>query len=351
MHALVIGGTGMLKKVSMWLCDQGFHVSIIGRDSTKLENVKQGSSVPGNITCLPLDYHNNEDVKLAIKSTIQRNAPITLVVAWIHSSAKDALSLICNEVELSSEKYSLFHILGSSASRTKSQKIGGTLCSYYRIILGFILEDTYARWHEMKTTVYVTRHGETEWNVAGRMQGRKNSALTENGMIQAKQLGERMKDLPLHAIYSSPSERTLHTAELIKGERDLPIIEDERFYEINMGIWEGQTIADLEMQYPEEVHLFWNEPHLFQSTSGENFAAVHKRVIEGIHFLLEKHKGENILIVTHAAAAKLLVGHFAGFEIEHVWEEPFMHSASLSVIEFDENRGKVKQFADISHFQ
>ena len=49
----------------------------------------------------------------------------------------------------------------------------------------------------MKTTVYVTRHGETEWNVAGRMQGRKNSALTENGMIQAKQLGERMKDLPL----------------------------------------------------------------------------------------------------------------------------------------------------------
>ncbi|WP_439875855.1 phosphoserine phosphatase 1 [Bacillus mycoides] len=203
----------------------------------------------------------------------------------------------------------------------------------------------------MKTTVYVTRHGETEWNVAKRMQGRKNSALTENGMLQAKQLGDRMKDLSIHAIYSSPSERTLHTAKLIKGERDIPIIADEHFYEINMGIWEGQTIADLEMQYPEEVHLFWNAPHLFQSTSGENFAAVYKRVIEGIHFLLEKHKGENILIVTHAAAAKLLVGHFAGLEIEHVWGEPFMHSASLSVIEFDEDLGKVKQFADISHFQ
>ena len=75
----------------------------------------------------------------------------------------------------------------------------------------------------MKTTVYVTRHGETEWNVEKRMQGRKNSALTENGMLQAKQLGDRMKDLPIDAIYSSPSERTLHTAELIKGERDVPI--------------------------------------------------------------------------------------------------------------------------------
>ncbi|HDR7795406.1 TPA: phosphoserine phosphatase 1 [Bacillus luti] len=204
----------------------------------------------------------------------------------------------------------------------------------------------------MKTTVYVTRHGETEWNVAKRMQGRKNSALTENGMLQAKQLGDRMKDLPIDAIYSSPSERTLHTAELIKGKRDIPIIGDEHFYEINMGIWEGQTIDDIERQYPEEIQLFWYEPHLFQSTSGENFESVHKRVIEGVELLLEKHKGENILIVSHAAAAKLLVGHFAGIEIAKVWDEPFMHSASLSMIEFDENySGEVKQFADISHFQ
>jgi len=146
LHALVIGGTGMLKRVSVWLCEQGFHVSIIGRDEVKLENVKRESATPENITCLPLDYHNDSDVKLAIKGTIERDGPITLVVAWVHSSAKHALRLICNEIELSSEKYSLFHILGSSASRTKSQKIGGALCSYYRIILGFILEDTYARW-------------------------------------------------------------------------------------------------------------------------------------------------------------------------------------------------------------
>ena len=46
MHALVIGGTGMLKKVSMWLCEKGFYVSIIGRDEVKLENVKRMSSAP-----------------------------------------------------------------------------------------------------------------------------------------------------------------------------------------------------------------------------------------------------------------------------------------------------------------
>ncbi|MDR2996156.1 MAG: short-chain dehydrogenase, partial [Bacillus cereus] len=50
MHALVIGGTGMLKKVSIWLCEQGYHVSIIGRDEVKLGNVKRASATPENIT-------------------------------------------------------------------------------------------------------------------------------------------------------------------------------------------------------------------------------------------------------------------------------------------------------------
>ena len=85
----------MLKRVSIWLCEQGFHVSIIGRDEVKLENVKRESTTPESITCLPLDYHHDDGVKLAIKNTIERNGPITLVVAWIHASAKDALSLIC----------------------------------------------------------------------------------------------------------------------------------------------------------------------------------------------------------------------------------------------------------------
>lgn len=203
----------------------------------------------------------------------------------------------------------------------------------------------------MKTTLYVTRHGETEWNIAKRMQGRKNSNLTDTGMLQAKQLGEHIKDIPLQAIYSSPSGRTMHTAELIKGERSIPIIADEHFYEINMGSWEGQMLADLEAQYPEEVHTFWNEPHRFCSTSGESFYDVYNRVIEGVNLLLEKHRGEHILIVSHAAAAKLLLGHFAGLSVEKVWDDPFMHSASLSVIEFEEEKSSVKQFADISHFQ
>ncbi|MCI0764280.1 short-chain dehydrogenase [Bacillus sp. TL12] len=96
MHALVIGGTGMLKNVSVWLCNQEFYVSIIGRDKDKLEGVKN--------TC---------------------NAP---------------------KIELHSKSYSLFHILGSSASRLERRKIESPLCNYHRVILGFILQGEHSRW-------------------------------------------------------------------------------------------------------------------------------------------------------------------------------------------------------------
>lgn len=146
MHALVIGGTGMLKKVSVWLCNQGFYVSVIGRDRDRLEGVKHACNAPGNVTCISLDYHDSDILKQSIKGAIKQNGPITLVIAWIHTTAKKALQVICEEVELHSKSYGLFHILGSSASQLERQKIGSSSCDYHRILLGFILQGEHSRW-------------------------------------------------------------------------------------------------------------------------------------------------------------------------------------------------------------
>lgn len=146
MHALVIGGTGMLKKVSVWLCNQGFYVSVIGRNRDRLEGVKHACNAPENVTCISLDYHDSDILKQSIKGTIKQNGPITLVIAWIHTTAKKALQVICEEIELHSKSYGLFHILGSSASRLERQKIGSSSCDYHRILLGFILQGEHSRW-------------------------------------------------------------------------------------------------------------------------------------------------------------------------------------------------------------
>ncbi|MBO9128151.1 phosphoserine phosphatase 1 [Bacillus sp. 165] len=203
----------------------------------------------------------------------------------------------------------------------------------------------------MKTRLYVTRHGETEWNVEKRMQGRMNSSLTERGKMQAHQLGVRMKSMPVDVIFSSPSERAVHTAELIRGERNIPIIQDNRFYEIHMGTWEGMNLEEIKAKYPNQFDLFWTHPHLYKTESGETFTEVQKRVLDGLFEVIEGNEGKNIFIVGHAVVSKLILGYFEDREIARVWEDPFMHSASLSIIDIENGEGSIVLYADTDHYK
>lgn len=85
------------------------------------------------------------------------------------------------------------------------------------------------------TTVYLTRHGQTEWNVQQRMQGHQDSPLTPLGVQQAEWLGKGLREVPLDAVYASSSPRTLRTAEIILGERGIPVTACDEFKELCMG--------------------------------------------------------------------------------------------------------------------
>ena len=91
--------------------------------------------------------------------------------------------------------------------------------------------------------IYFLRHGETKWNTLGRIQGQKNTKLSEKGIEQAKLTAEGMKDIPFDAIYSSPLERAYLTARIVRGERDIPIKLDERLKEIGFGADEGRYLS------------------------------------------------------------------------------------------------------------
>lgn len=198
-------------------------------------------------------------------------------------------------------------------------------------------------------TLYITRHGETVWNTQKRMQGWSDSDLTENGISNAVSLGDRMKEIKLDVIYTSPSKRTITTANLIKGEREIPIILDENLREINMGIWEGQTLSDIEQKYPIEYDAFWNTPHLYKPLNGESFAILHKRVLNAINSMQDKHSAGDILIVTHSVVIKTLLAFFKNYPLEKLWEPPFIHDTSLTIIEFSSNKSNIVLEGDLSH--
>jgi broad specificity phosphatase PhoE len=200
-------------------------------------------------------------------------------------------------------------------------------------------------------TLYITRHGETEWNREKRMQGWLDSNLTENGVKNAVCLGERLKEIELTAIYSSTSGRTRATANLIRGERNIPVIYDENLREIKLGQWEGKTHSSIKEMYQTEFEAFWNTPQLFTTSGGETFEETRARASQVLNRIKREYKSGNILIVTHSVAIKCLYSFFKNTPIETLWDPPYIHDTSLTIVEMNEDGFKLVLEGDITHLE
>ncbi|ESU31629.1 hypothetical protein G3A_15650 [Bacillus sp. 17376] len=146
-NALVVGGTGMLSNVSLWLAEKGYHVSVIGRNPEKMNLLLEKGLAHYRITPMLVDYRNDEELRNHIKSFQEKNGKIDLVVAWIHSIAANALNIIIEEINVDNQNWSLFHILGSSADLNEIKR--RTVLSgykYHQVQLGFINQNGFSRW-------------------------------------------------------------------------------------------------------------------------------------------------------------------------------------------------------------
>lgn len=204
----------------------------------------------------------------------------------------------------------------------------------------------------MQTTLFLTRHGETEWNVEGKLQGHKDSPLTALGKRQAGWLEASLKDMHFDAIYSSTSKRTYHTAEIIRDKREIDIIACDSLMEINLGTWEGQKQTDIESTSFDEQYAFWNTPHLYKpQNDGESFTQLQERMILAVNEIISKHRGGNILIVTHAIALKVIMAHFRGDPLDKLWTPPIIQPTALNKVVIVNDVYNIKMYGDISHYQ
>ncbi|ADI27061.1 histidine phosphatase family protein [Geobacillus sp. C56-T3] len=203
----------------------------------------------------------------------------------------------------------------------------------------------------MATTLYLTRHGETKWNVERRMQGWQDSPLTEKGRQDAMRLGKRLEAVELAAIYTSTSGRALETAEIVRGGRLIPIYQDERLREIYLGDWEGKTHDEIRQMDPIAFDHFWNAPHLYAPKRGERFCDVQQRALEAVRRIIERHEGETVLIVTHGVVLKTLVAAFKGAPLDHLWSPPYMYGTSVTIVEADGDGFRVVVEGDASHVE
>ncbi|ERI93081.1 phosphoglycerate mutase family protein [Clostridiales bacterium oral taxon 876 str. F0540] len=199
--------------------------------------------------------------------------------------------------------------------------------------------------------LYITRHGETEWNIQGRMQGWKNSNLTAKGVSNAKALGESLKGVEFKKVYCSPLDRTRHTAELILSGRDIPVVYDENLREIHLGQLEGLNQEEIKEIYPEFGSHFWESPHLYKAKSGEDFYKVRERVLKVLDRIMSENTEGNILIVTHGVVLKTFHAYFKNLPMEKLWDPPFIYDTSLTIVEIQDGKSKVVIEGDISHLR
>lgn len=166
---------------------------------------------------------------------------------------------------------------------------------------------------------YVMRHGETEWNAAGRFQGGLDSPLTARGRSQAIAMGRALaaRGLARHRWISSPLPRARHTATLARGAA--PDMTDPRLAEIGMGDWSGLTRAEIDARWPgppdEGLMSFYA-----RVAAGEPLPAVAARVAAFLATL----DGPAVL-VTHGITSRFLRGAVLGLPPERLGELPGGH--------------------------
>lgn len=202
--------------------------------------------------------------------------------------------------------------------------------------------------------IYLTRHGETQWNKENRLQGSKDSQLTDKGIKNAIMLGERLNNIDFNAIYSSASERAFQTAKYIKLDKEVPIYTVEDLKEIHFGDWEGRTKEEIEAigNYNNEFHNFWNNPHTYNHKphKGEGLTAFKQRVEGAVRRVISDNKDGNILIVIHAVVIRAIMSFTMNISTDRMWDPPFIHGTSLTIFNWDGEQFNFKMIGDTSHF-
>lgn len=154
--------------------------------------------------------------------------------------------------------------------------------------------------------LYVTRHGQTDWNLQQKIQGKADIALNDTGRKQAGITRDQLQDVPFDILFVSPLKRAYETAEIINEAHHVPIVKDERIIERDFGKLEGSWIKDLDFSN------FWcvEEEHRFPDC--EKTSLFYKRIYDFIDELKNMNAYEHVLVVAHGGVSLPFYTYFHG---------------------------------------
>ena len=160
--------------------------------------------------------------------------------------------------------------------------------------------------------IIYTRHGQTDWNIADKIQGQVDIPLNEVGIKQAHELADKLKDRKIDLIFCSPLSRAVDTATIVRGDRNIPIIQDSLLLEEYYGDMEGKTRMD------NPNYLSHRRSIIKRYPNGESYLDVYHRVATFFEKIKKEYDGKvsAILIVAHGGMSRVVNAYFKDMENE-----------------------------------
>jgi len=200
------------------------------------------------------------------------------------------------------------------------------------------------------TTIYLMRHGRTEWNKDGIFRGRIDVPLDDLGKQQALCAGKSLRGTDITAAYSSPLSRAMETARLCLAgaECGLDVVEEPGLIDLCFGEWEGKSVQQVKMRYPDSYYAWENNPEVASFPGGESLDEAAARAWRTLERLVSAHLDDNILLVTHRVICKLLLGEVLGSGLKAFWRIR-QDTACINILQKSASGYLVKLVNDTCH--
>ena len=192
------------------------------------------------------------------------------------------------------------------------------------------------------STIYLVRHGITPANKENRFGGRTGEELDADGIKQIRQVGARLKDKNIGAIYCSPTKRTLQSAEIIASLLNIPVAVLPELDEIYIPHWDGLTKDEIRQQYRAQYPTWLSSPHSFDLPGCETLAQVQMRAAEAVNRLFAAARQQDVLVVSHLIVLRCLVLYFKGLAIDDFRSIKIDNGSILQVSESESGRMSVR---------
>ena len=198
------------------------------------------------------------------------------------------------------------------------------------------------------TKIIAIRHGETDWNLATRIQGHTDIELNEKGRWQAKRVSAALSPEPLAAIYASDLLRAWDTAQAISVVKKENVVAAPGLRERNFGVFEGHTHTEISELWPKDNDLWLSRDPSWAPENGESLNDFYLRVTNTVKTLSAQHLGQQIVVVAHGGVLDMLYRACTGERVnaKRTWD---LGNASINKILWSPAGFNLVEWSDTQH--